>query len=122
MSGKKQVKNSLNILFHLLSEASCHSPDEEKIYRTDSTTVSVTLQITEDKVLTDSTVQKWQSIFNPTVYLSFQDNKNEKDLRFIRQENFTTTVSTQELLSRLLLIVTMSGQPVFHLSNIEALW
>lgn len=65
---------------------------------------------------------KWQSIFNPIIYLSFPDNKNEEDLRFTRQDNFTITASTQELLSRLLLIEIMSGQPAFHLSNIEALW
>lgn len=80
------------------------------------------MQITEDKVLPDSAMLKWQSIFNPTIYLSFPDNKNEEDWRFIRKDSFTTTASTQELLSRLLIIVIMSGQPIFHLSNIEASW
>lgn len=67
-------------------------------------------------------MQKWQRVFNPTIYLSFPNNKNEEDFRFIRKDNFTTTASTQELLSRLLLIVIMSAQPAFHLSIIEASW
>lgn len=104
----------------MFSEASCHR--WRKNYRTDANTVSVTLQITEDKVLPDSTMRKWHSIFNPSIYLIIPDKKKEKDLSFIREDIFTTTASTQELLSRLLLIVIMSGQPVFHLSNIEVSW
>lgn len=124
MSGKKKVKNSLKqdyltCLVRPLVTAWMKEKLQDTQSQLSEIVVSATLQITEDKILH---MQKWQCVFNSTIYLSFPDNKNEKDLRFIRKDNFSITASTQELQSRFLLIVIMSGQPAFHLSNTEASW
>lgn len=89
---------------HFLREVPCHSPGWGKSYRTDATTVLVWAL---DKVLPDASMQKHWVILNPSIYLSFPHYQNEKDLRFIRKDNFATTSSTQALLYTLLF--TMLG-------------
>ena len=81
-------------------------------------------------------MQKHQSIFNPSIYISFPGHKNEKDLRFTKN-NFITTSSTQELLSRLLFTVlesealwereaelatTLERQPATYFSRLHQSW